>query len=86
MASTSVTHLKSNGHNTLLRFAEQSSRSIHPQIHEIARRGHARGAFEQAVKVKLAESRLSCQVTKAELFGEVFGHPVCYLLNLIARE
>ena len=32
MAGTGVANLKGNGHNTLLRFAEQSSRSIHPQI------------------------------------------------------
>ena len=30
--------IKRNIHNTLLRFAEQSSRSIHPQIDVIARR------------------------------------------------
>jgi hypothetical protein len=32
MAWTGVAYLKGNGRNALLRFAEQSSRRIHPQI------------------------------------------------------
>ena len=38
MAGTGVAYLEGNGHNTLLGFAEQSWRSIHPQIDVIARR------------------------------------------------
>jgi hypothetical protein len=38
------------------------------------------------MKVKLAKPRFGCQVSQVEVFGEVFGHPVCYLLNLIAGK
>jgi hypothetical protein len=36
MAGTGVANLEGNGHSTLLRFTEQSSRSIHAQIDVIA--------------------------------------------------
>ena len=36
------------------------------------------------MKVKLTKPCLSCEASKVEVFGDVFGHPVCYLLNLIA--
>jgi hypothetical protein len=38
------------------------------------------------MKVKLAKPSVSCEAGKVEVFSDVFGHPVCYLLNLIAGE
>jgi hypothetical protein len=59
MAGVCVANIKGNIHNALLRFAKQSSRDIHAQINLIARRRNARGTLEQALKVKLAQPRLS---------------------------
>src|SRR5437867_11239086 len=76
MAGIGVADVKRDVHDALIRFAEQAFCLIHPQIDVIARRRRARGALEQAIKVKLAQPNLSRQPIKVELFGEVFGHPV----------
>jgi hypothetical protein len=36
--------------------------------------------------VKLAQSNLSRQLSKVEIFGGVFGHPVRYSPKLVARK
>ena len=80
MAGIGIAYFKGNLHYALLRFAQQSSREVDAQIDVIARRRHAQGALEQAIKMKLAQSRLRRQPIKTEVFGDVFGHPVGDLL------
>ena len=86
MAGIRVADFKSDSDDALFRFAQQLSRRIQPQIDVVARRGYAHGILEQAMKMKLAQPRLSRQLFKVEVFGGVPGYPSGYLSKLEARK
>ncbi len=76
MAGVGVADVEGDGHDALLGFAQQSSRSIHVQIDMVARGGDAHGAFEEAIEVEFAEADMDGQLIEAELLGDVLGQPL----------
>ena len=82
MAGVGVTHLKRNIYDAFLRFAQQLSREAHSQIDVVTRRRIACGALEKTLKVKLTQRCLRRQPIKAEVLGDVFGHPIRNLSQL----
>src|SRR4029453_12808007 len=86
MAGVGVSDIKRNGHYALLRFTEQALRFFNPQIDVVAQRRHSDSAFEEAKKMKLAQTGLCCKLVQTEFFGHVFRHPLCDLSNLVPRQ